>query len=402
MGSNKRPSRNRKMPERLNSPSVQIETSTHSQNIANTSSTPPPTTPTYASSSSPSSAASTPTPAIRTSGNEWRKTVRATLPTRAEVEDMPEEDNSASSNPMVSVQRALPVEQLAPMPVRTPADEYDINSPYYGLNHTPEWDDLGIDVDDPTQERWFPALMLFHELTKAMSFKGLVSYLDLTDLQLINFAEVYESETQRDKLERKLTLTAMQRLDVIRRTEDRLITVEDFELALLEEVDTKLPETVLASPIPLLDIGNAIAFLQTCYGSQMSRKPSHNGILSLSKVNEVINEMRKYTKLGVTFDFDFTHELGFREYIESETDLAGGGEGMGLSGHEAEQSAQQPIGRPKKRGKQFPNKPLRNKSDLLKMVLPSKLQQMESVEDEAGKEAEGKAVDKGKGKGKML
>ncbi|KAF7880012.1 uncharacterized protein EAF02_007649 [Botrytis sinoallii] len=382
--------------------------------VASASSTAPRLTPLYSSSSSPSVAPNTPTPVYRRAEQQ-----RALLPSRAELEGSPEPD---VEEPAASIASAQPVEP-AQMPARTPADDYDINSPYFGLNHTPEWDDLGIDIDDQSQERWFPPglmappsydslssaakLMLFHELTKKMSFKNLVSYLGLTDLQLIDFTEVYEVEAQRNALERTLTLVAMKRLDSIRRNEGRLITIEDFDLALLEEVDSKLPDTALESPISLSDIGKAIAFLQSCHGSQIAGSQLNNGrgrdnnTLSLSEVNGVITEMGRYTRLGNDFCWDLEHELGLREYIESETILAGGG---GLSGDEAEQPARPPIGRPKKRGKHFANKPLRNKSDLLKMVLPSKLQQMESVGDEAGdeagKKAEGSGLNKGKGRGK--
>ncbi|KAF7957009.1 hypothetical protein EAE96_004330 [Botrytis aclada] len=376
--------------------------------VASASSTAPRPTPSYSTSSSPSSAPDTSSPLVRRAGKLWREKERAKLPSRAEVEGSPE---SNVEEPPASLASAQPVEP-AQMPVRTPADDYDINSPYFGLNHTPEWDGLGIDIDDESQERWFPPglmapptydslssaakLMLVHELTKRMSFKNVVSFLGLTDLQLIDFTKVYNSETQRDELERELTLVAMRRLDSIRRNEDRLITAEDFELALLEEVDWKLPDTALESPVLLSDIGKAIAFLQSCYGSQIAGSQSNNDTLSLSEINEIIAKMGRYARLGMDFHWDFEHELGLREYIESEIFHAGGVEEVVLSGDEAEQSAQPPIGRPKKRGKHFANKPLRNKSDLLKMVLPSKL----SVGDEAEKKAEGSVLNKGKGKGR--
>ncbi|TGO46601.1 hypothetical protein BCON_0316g00120 [Botryotinia convoluta] len=413
MPSNKRPSRNRKMPERLNSPSVQIETSTHSQNVANTSSTPPPATPTYASSSSLSSAASTPTPLVRSGGKEWRKTVRATLPSRAEVEPLSAQLSQESPASLAAIQASF-------MPAPKPEDEYDVDSPYFGLNHTAEWDDLGNDIDNQTQERWFPPglmappsydtlssaakFMLFQEVTKKISFKDLVAYLNITGDQLDDFRELYNSETSRDKMEGDLKKVAVARLDGIHRYENRLVTAEDFDLIWREEVYSKLPPTVLESPIPLLEIGKAIAFLQSCHGSQMSGNMLNNGqrsinvVLSLSEVDEIIEAMRKYTRLGAGFNYDFSHDLGFKEYLESENKLVSSVQGSEPPAREAEEPVQQPIGRPKKRGKQFPNRPLRNKADLLKMVLPSKLQQMESVDNKAGKEAGGKAVDKGKGK----
>ncbi|KAF5874163.1 uncharacterized protein Bfra_004170 [Botrytis fragariae] len=352
--------------------------------IASVSSTASRPTPSYSSSSSPSVTPDSPIPVVRRAGKLWREQQRALLPSRAEVDGSPEPD---IEEPPASIASAQPVEP-AQMPARTPADDYDINSPYFGLNHTPD----------------AAKLMLFHELTKMMSFKNLVSFLGLTDLQLIDFAEVYEAEAQRDELERKLTHVAMKRLDSIRRNENRCITIKDFDLALLEEVDLKLPDTVLESPISLSDIGKAIGFLQSCHGSQIAENQLNNGrgrnnnTLSLFEVNEIVAEMGQYARLGINFHWDFEHELGLREYIESETILAGGVEGVVLPGDEAEQPAL-PIGRPKKRGKHFPNKPLRNKSDLLKMVLPSKLQQMESVGDEAGKKAEGSGLNKGKGRG---
>ncbi|TGO09565.1 hypothetical protein BTUL_0161g00180 [Botrytis tulipae] len=422
MPSDKRPSRNLKMPERLNSPSVQIETSTHNQNFADTSSTPPPTTPNYASSSSPSSAASTPTPLVRTGGRDWRKTVRATLPSRAEVEHLSAELSQKSRASLATVQASfapVPMPQDE-MPPPKPEDEYDFDSPYFGLNHTPEWDDLGIDIDDRSQGRWFPPglmvppsydslssaakFMLFQEVTKKMSFKDLVAYLNITGSQLDNFRELYNLETSRTRLEEDFKGFIVARLDDIHRNERRLVTAEDFDLIWREEVKSKLPPTVLESPIPLLEIGKAIAFLQSCHGSQVSGNMLNNGqrsnnvVLSLSEVNEITEAMRKYIQLGEGVTYDFSHNLGFREYLVNENKLVSSAQGIDPPVREAEEPVQHPIGRPKKRGKQFPNKPLRNKADLLKMVLPSKLQQMESVEDEAGKEAGGKAVDKGNGK----
>ncbi|TGO12089.1 hypothetical protein BPAE_0868g00010 [Botrytis paeoniae] len=306
------------------------------------------------------------------------------------------------------------------MPAPKPEDEYDVDSPYFGLNHTPEWDDLGIDIDDQTQERWFlPGLMappsydslssaakfmLFQEVTKKISFKDLVAYLNITGAQLDDFRELYNSEISRDENEKYLHKFAVVRLDGIHKYENRLVTAEDFDFIWREEVDAKLPPTVLESPIPLLEIGKAIAFLQSCHGSQMSENMLNNGqrsnniVLSLSEVNEIIEAMRKYIRLGAGFNYDLSHDLGFKEYLENENKLVSSVQGSDPPAREAEEPVQQPIGRPKKRGKQFPNKPFRNKADLLKMVLPSKLQQMESVEDEAGKDVGGKAVDKGKGK----
>ncbi|TGO46805.1 hypothetical protein BOTNAR_0563g00010 [Botryotinia narcissicola] len=422
MPSDKRPSCSRKMPERLNSPSVQIETSTHSQNFADTSSIPPPTTPNYASSSSPSSAPSTPTPLVRTGGREWRKTVRATLPSRAEVENLSAELSQESRASLAAAQASFaPVPKPTDeMPPPKPEDEYDVDSPYFGLNHTPEWDDLRIDIDDNSQGRWFPPelmappsydslssaakFMLFQEVTKKMPFKDLVAYLNITGAQLDDFRELYNLETSRTILEEDLKGVIVARLDDIHRNERRLVTAEDFDLIWREEVESKLPPTVLESPIPFLEIGKAIAFLQSCHGSQVSGNMLNNGqrsnnvVLSLSEVNEIIEAMRKYIRLGDGVIYDFSHNLGFREYLVNENKLVSSAQGNDPLAHEAEEPVQHPIGRPKKRGKQFPNKPLRNKADLLKMVLPSKLQQMESVEDEAGKEAGGKAANKGKGK----
>ncbi|KAJ8071840.1 hypothetical protein OCU04_002153 [Sclerotinia nivalis] len=421
MPANKRPSRERKMPKRLASPSVQIETLTHSQSgisVENDFDTPTPTTPTISTASSPSSRDSTPCPAVRAAGSEWRKTIRATLPTSSEIGSAPRPSTQASARPSIPPVR---------MPSPTPEDEYDENPPYFGLNHTPEWDDMGIDIDDDEQPRWFPSglmappsyeslssaakLMLMHELTKKMEFKNVVAFLKLTDKQLVNFTEVYEEETQRDFIERELTMVAMKRLDTIRRFENRAVTVEDWDMVMQEELDSKLPATVLESPIPLVEIGEAIVYLQSHHVQEKVSEfqASITGdaefvMPPLFVIEAVIEEMKKYTQLGTTFDWDFTHELGLKEWIENETYAAGGVEGIELSdderGEEVEEPARRPIGRPKKRGRQFANKPVRNKSDLLKLKLPSKLQQMESVDDEDEDEVEvlSKAGDKGKGR----
>ncbi|ATZ52088.1 hypothetical protein BCIN_07g05990 [Botrytis cinerea B05.10] len=422
MPSNNRPSRNRKMPERFNSPSVQIETSTHSQTVATVPSTPPPSTPNHASSSSPSSAASTPTPLIRSGGIQWRKNLRATLPAATEVQHLSAQHRQESEASVVEAQANSipePRREVGEISVHKPEDEYDVDSPYFGLEHTPEWDDLGIDIDDQSQGRWYPPglmappaynslspaarIMLFHEVTKKMPFKNLVAYLNVTDDQLDNFVELHNSEIMRYIKEEELERSVEARMSEIRRRENRLVTSEEFDLMLYEEVDSKLPPTVLDSPISLLEIGKAIAFLQTCYGSQIPGNHLNNGlrlnnvVLSLSEFNEIIEEMGKYHWLGESHYYDFNHDLGLAEYIDEINRVNSVQESVS-SAQEAEKPAKQPIGRPKKRGKQFGNKPLRNKAELLKMVLSSKVQQMDSGEDEAAKNAEGGAVDKGKRK----
>ncbi|TEY65453.1 hypothetical protein BOTCAL_0140g00180 [Botryotinia calthae] len=412
MPSNNFPSRNRRMPERLNSPSVQIETSTHSQTVATIPITPPPITPTYASSTSPSSAASTPTPLIRSGGIKWRKNLRATLPVETEAQHLSAQHRQESEASVVEA-------QANSIPEPRPEVEYNVDSPSFGIKHTPEWDDLGIHIDDQSQGRWYPPglmastsyeslshaakIMLFHEVTKKMSFKNLVAYLNVTGDQLDDFIELYNSEIMRYIKEEELERFVEVRMSEIRRREDRLVTAEDFDLMLYQEVDSKLPPTVLDSPIPLLEIGKAIAFLQTCYGSQIPENHLNNGlrpnnvVLSLSEFNEIIEEMGKYYWLGESHYYDFDHDLGLVEYIDEINRVNSVKESV-PSAQEVEEPAQQPIGRPKKRGKQFGNKPLRNKADLLKMVLSSKVQQMDGVEDKAAKKAEGRAVDKGKGK----
>ncbi|EMR84689.1 hypothetical protein BcDW1_6673 [Botrytis cinerea BcDW1] len=421
-----------RLPERFRSEEGQ-EASSSSQpaapapttpiSAASASSNAPRPTPSYSSSSSPSSGPETPCPLVQRAGKLWREKVRATLPERANLPTIMEQVSQASPVSIVETQanhrpNRRPQEEY--VPVRKPEDEYDIDSPHFGMEHTPEWDDLGIDIDDQSQGRWFPPglmappayntlspaarIMLFHEVTKKMPFKNLVAYLNVTGDQLDNFVELYNSEFVRYIKEEELERSVESRMSEIRRSENRLITVDDFDLILYEEVDSKLPPTVLDSPIPLLEIGKAIAFLQTCYGSQIpgnhlnNDRRSNNVVLSLSELNEIIEEMGKYHRLGEGYDYDFNHDLRLAEYID-EINLVNSAQKSVLPAQEAEEQAQKPIGRPKKRGKQFANKPLRNKADLLKMVLSSKVQQTDSVEDEAGKEAEGSGLNKGKGRG---
>lgn len=230
-------------------------------------------------------------------------------------------------------------------------------------------------------------LMLIHELTKHMSFKAVVGYLQLSDVELIDFAEVYEVEAQRIAKEAELGLVAMRRLDTIRRAEDRLMTTADWDKVMEEEIDSKLPKTDLDSPIPLLEIGKAIAFLQTfplrenITPEQAASIDKWSNLISVDDIppwsvhEKVILEMQKYAQLGVTFHWDFEHTIGLKEYIESETRLIGGVDEIFLSDDEdddeAEESIQHPIGHPKKSkkniGRQFGNKPVIKKSDLMKM-----------------------------------
>ena len=85
--------------------------------------------------------------------------MRATLPERANLPTIMEQVSQASPVSIVETQanhrpNRRPQEEY--VPVRKPEDEYDIDSPHFGMEHTPEWDDLGIDIDDQSQGRWFP------------------------------------------------------------------------------------------------------------------------------------------------------------------------------------------------------------------------------------------------------
>ncbi|ESZ95475.1 hypothetical protein SBOR_4129 [Sclerotinia borealis F-4128] len=412
-----RPTRTRRPPARYRDDSDQAASSSSkppasvAPPIMVSSPTPPPPTPSYSTSSSPSITPSTPTPSTRRGGTIWRDEVRRTL---LQVD---EEGTSP-------VQPVSPPSQPGPnaLPVYTSDDEYDITSSGFGLKHTPEWDGAGIDMND-YKPRWFPSalvgspsyenltdackLMMVHELTKRMTFKTMVSWMQLTDTQLIDFVRIYEFQSQRNVEEERLTNIAMERLDKIRKMRD--VTTKDWDIALEEEVDSKLSPSLIDSPIPLVEIGRTIRYLQSFHiqeeleglrvdtpeGPQVFATDDIPPFLVIEEVNEA---MKRYAKLSVELEWELDHDIGLRDYIEHETDLAGGVEGIVLSDDEAEKPAQRPIGRPKKTNRRFANKPLKIKSDLIKLRLPSKLQQMESVED--NNEAEGDDVSKGKGKGK--
>ncbi|KAF7863147.1 hypothetical protein EAF04_007230 [Stromatinia cepivora] len=370
-------------------------------------STPSPSTTT---SSSPNVTPTTPTPSTRRGGKTWRKKVRATL---KQVDEAVQNRSpvQAANQPRMQVARPPP-RQPDPQPVYTAEDEYDITSPGFGMNYTPEWDDMGIEIDDESQPRWFPGgvispptyedltdackLMMVHELTKRMTFKSMVSWMQLSDTQLIDFVQIYEIQSQRNVEEERLTLIAMSRLSAIRK--EREVTTQDWDSVLEEEVDSKLGTSLIDSPIPLQEIDRTIRFIRSFHvqeqlpgGLQIDNIEGPTFIPPedfppFLAIQEVTEAMSRYTKLGVECEWETDHEIGLRQYIEHGTELAGGVDGIVLSdgegGEEAEEPARRTVGRPKKRGRQFANKPVRNKADLLKLKLPSKLQQMKSIEDE--------------------
>ncbi|KAI9645682.1 hypothetical protein NHQ30_006424 [Ciborinia camelliae] len=268
-------------------------------------------------------------------------------------------------------------------------------------------------------------LMMVHELTKRMSFKSMVSWIQLNDGQLIDFIRVYEIQSQRNIEEEKLTLTAMNRLSEIRKR--REVTTRDWDRALKEEIDSKLGPSMVDSPIPSVDIGQTIKFLQSFPVQEelaglgpedLQSFPVQEELTGLEPedlqlepiilndspsflvIQGVIESMKRYTKLSVEMEWDFDHDIGIVEYIYRETVLAGDvDDPTTLSGHEggeeSEEPVRRPVGRPKKRGRQFSNKPLRNKSDLFRLRQPSSLQQVESIEDEGEGGADGMTVDEG-------
>lgn len=129
-------------------PAVSADPSTHlatepvlQQSVEAASLSPPPPTPSVASTmSSPSSGPATPTRSTRRGGAHWRAGIRATL--------------KQVGQDAIQPAPAQPVQLPAP----TLDDEYDINSPHFGLNHTPKWDGEGIDIDDNSKGRWFPSV----------------------------------------------------------------------------------------------------------------------------------------------------------------------------------------------------------------------------------------------------
>ncbi|KAG4028911.1 hypothetical protein MFRU_018g00220 [Monilinia fructicola] len=387
MQADNRPTRKRKIPARLASPSTQIETVTLSESRTeseNATPAPYPATPVLSPTSSIFSDTSSPCPATRTSGSRRRANARGRLPTRSET--------GPSSAP-----RAPPTQ----IPTQTLEDEDNIDSAFFGLKHTPEWNWMGIDISDRSQPRWFPPvssppiqppthppsltnpslqgvpgppcleslssgakLMLIQELTKRMTFKTLVNFLRLTDRQLIHIAEVYEREAQRDELEKQYTLAATRQLDVIRSS--RAVTVEDWNCALHAELDAKLAPTALGSPIPLREIGHTVAYLKTfdvredLAGTQVDILDGAEVLLpddfpSFQVVERVSEEMMKYARLGAGMEWDFGHEMGLRAYIYSETELAGDGDRVAVSddegGDKAVEPIRRPVGRPRKRGR---------------------------------------------------
>ncbi|RAL64287.1 hypothetical protein DID88_002183 [Monilinia fructigena] len=266
MQADNRPTRKRKIPARLASPSTQIETVTLPEGRTESENATPtayPTTPVLSPTSSVFSNASTPCPATRTSGSRRRANPRGKSPTRSEIY----------------------TRRLSP-------------------THRPP---------------------------------------------LIHITQVYESEAQRDELEREYTLAAMRQLEVIRRS--RAVTVEDWNYALEEELHSKLPHTATNSSIPLIEIRKTIAYLKT-FNVQEDLEGAQVDII---EGTNVIEEMIKYTRLGVGMEWDFGHEIGLRAYIYSETELAGEGDGVVMTdeegGDKAVEPVRRPVGRPRKRGR---------------------------------------------------
>ncbi|CAD6447457.1 b4777965-7ba1-442f-91ee-4f38e30ed1a0 [Sclerotinia trifoliorum] len=360
--------------------------------------------------SSPNDTPTSPTSSTRRGGKTWRKEVGATLKqVEQAVKNRPPVEGANSPH----MQAARTPRRPARQPVYTAEDEYDITSSGYGLNHTPEWDHTDIDIIDESHPRWFPGcgvsaptyedltnackLIMVHELTKQMSFKSMISWLQLSDTQLIDFIKIYEIQYQRNVEEERLTLTAMSHLSAIRKV--REVRTQDWDRILKEEVDSRLGTSLIDSPIPLEDIDQTIRFIRFFpVQEQLPRGLEIDNVEGLTfippedyppsqVIKEVVEAMSRYTKLGAEYEWDLDHDIGLRQYIEHETELVGGVDGIMLSddegGEEVEDPARRTIGRPKKKkGRQFANKPVRNRSDLSKLKLPSKLQQMESAEDD--------------------
>ncbi|APA05315.1 hypothetical protein sscle_01g000850 [Sclerotinia sclerotiorum 1980 UF-70] len=369
-------------------------------------STPSPSTTT---SSLPNDTPTTPTSSTRRGGAAWRKEVRATL---KQVDQIVQNRRPVQAASPPHMQAARPLRRTDRHPVYTTEDEYDITSPGFGLKHTPEWEDMDIDIDDESQPRWFPGdgvsastyedltdackLMMVHELTKQMSFKSMVSWLQLSDTQLIDFVRIYEIQYQGNIEEERLTLIAMSHLSAIRKV--REVSTRDWDRILEEEVDSKLGTSLIDCPIPLEHIDQTIRFIRSFHvQEQLPGGLEINNIESptvippedfppFQVIQEVTEAMSRYTKLGVECEWDLDHDIGLRQYIEHETELAAGVNGIVISDDEEVEKAEEParriISRPKKKGRQFANKPVGKRADLLKLKLPSKLQQMESVDCE--------------------
>ncbi|EDN93849.1 predicted protein [Sclerotinia sclerotiorum 1980 UF-70] len=324
-------------------------------------STPSPSTTT---SSLPNDTPTTPTSSTRRGGAAWRKEVRATL---KQVDQIVQNRRPVQAASPPHMQAARPLRRTDRHPVYTTEDEYDITSPGFGLKHTPEWEDMDIDIDDESQPRWFPGdgvsastyedltdackLMMVHELTKQMSFKSMVSWLQLSDTQLIDFVRIYEIQYQGNIEEERLTLIAMSHLSAIRKVREEQLPGG------LEINNIESPTVIPPEDFPPFQV-----------------------------IQEVTEAMSRYTKLGVECEWDLDHDIGLRQYIEHETELAAGVNGIVISDDEEVEKAEEParriISRPKKKGRQFANKPVGKRADLLKLKLPSKLQQMESVDCE--------------------
>lgn len=217
--------------------------------------------------------------------------------------------------------------------------------------------------------------MLVQECTKRMTFKSMVTWLQLTDTQLIDFIQIYESQTQRASEEERLKVNAMNHLDIIRRV--RALTAEDWARVMELEVDSNLTPSLVGSPIPEQDIGRTIGYLLSfhVYEELVGFKYSVMGPTQTVSaqdtprfrlVQDVIESMKRYTKLGVEWEWDMDHDTGLREYITRETDLAEGVDEVILSDDEEIEvvvPVKRSVGRPKKQGSLAGNKPVRNKID---------------------------------------
>jgi hypothetical protein len=253
-----------------------------------------------------------------------------------------------------------------------------------GIIGPPNYDDLSDGAK----------VILLREMTHHMTFKTAVSFLELTDTQIAEFVHIYERECTRDKTEKDLLESAMSR--IIRIRMNRAMTDVERRIILDEEVTAKLPAESCLLSITNCEIEKAIAFLQSFRVQEehsVVEEQTLDGLRIVEPddippyliVAEIVEKMREYARLGTTFTWDHSHDMGLWDYLIVEFGMVGNADDDDVLGpeiviedkdeDETWQPPRRPVGRPRGSKTNKGRRLLTNKSSILKLRLASEKSQ---------------------------
>ncbi|KAM3077092.1 hypothetical protein ACMFMG_003439 [Clarireedia jacksonii] len=290
-------------------------------------------------------------------------------------------------------------------------DIFDLDyTPKHNINLTYMYDS---DTEQP-KTRWVPLgvigppsydnlsdcakMILLQEMTRHMTFMTAVSFFMLTDTQIANFVHIYNREYNRKKTEEELLETAISRIIRIRMQRDML----DIERQIIfeEEVIAKLPALSCLLSITKPEIEKAIAFLESFrvqeeHSAIEIQTPNGLRIVGADDIPpylviaEIVEGMRRYARLGISFVSDQGHDMGLWDYLVAEMGMVCDAddevfelqyEVADKDEDETWQPTRRPVGRPRGSKNNGGRRPSGNRSGIIKLRVPSgKLQDIERV-----------------------